>query len=90
MERNKQAHYFFTDEEFTKRKITGEITRFKGLGQMSAKDTKESMFDLKNQRFEVLKPSAKALATLEQLMGEDVAPRKEFVFANIDFSKMQV
>lgn len=46
----------------------------------------ESMFS-ENQRLEILTYSPEAIETLEQLMGEEVQYRKDFIFNNIDFSK---
>ena len=53
---------------------------------MSPEEMEESMFSY-NQRLEVLTYSDEAAILLEQLMGENVAYRKEFIFNNIDFSK---
>lgn len=39
------------------------------------------------QRLDQLIYSEEAAKVLEDLMGEDVLPRKEFIFNNIDFSE---
>ena len=47
------------------------------------------MFNKDNQRIEVLIPDDNSFFRLEQLMGSDVSPRKDFVFSGaIDFSKI--
>lgn len=87
--KGKQNYYFYDDEELAASGIKGEQTRYKGLGELSAQDTKESMFDEKNQRIEVLMPDEDSFFRLEELMGTDVKPRKDFVFSGaIDFSKI--
>ena len=47
---------------------------------MSARDTKDSMFNEEKQRIEILVPNKEAVTSLELLMGKDVKPRKDFVF----------
>lgn len=87
--KGKQNYYFYDDEELAASGIKGEQTRYKGLGELSAQDTKESMFNEKNQRIEVLMPDEDSFFRLEELMGTDVKPRKDFVFSGvIDFSKI--
>lgn len=87
--KGKQNYYFYDDEELIASGIKGEQTRYKGLGELSAQDTKLSMFDEKNQRIEVLMPDEDSFFRLEELMGTDVKPRKDFVFSGaIDFSKI--
>ena len=80
--------YYFTDEEFNgaRSNIRGEVTRAKGLGALSADQARASMFNPEFQRMDVLVPTPEAIVLLEALMGEPVAPRKEFVFNKVDFS----
>ena len=42
-----------------------------------------------NQRLDVLEPTPEAIELLEQLMGEKVEPRKDFIFNNVDFSEIK-
>lgn len=89
VKKGKNNYYFYDEQELAKSQIKGEQTRYKGLGELTAQDTKESMFDPNNQRIEVLIPDENSFMRLEELMGSDVAPRKEFVFSGaIDFSKI--
>lgn len=85
----KTDYYFYDEEELNKSQIKGEQVRYKGLGEMSANDTKNSMFSKTNQRIEILMPDDNSFIRLEELMGSRVEPRKDFVFSGaIDFSKI--
>lgn len=87
--KNKQKTvYYFTDEDFNKNRsnIKGEISRFKGIGSMSSQQMAESMFTKEYQHLEIIEPSEEAFYLLQKLMGNDVQPRKEFIFNNVDFS----
>lgn len=85
-----QNYYYYTDDEYNKNKKGGTVSRFKGLGELSKADTEQSMFNKEKQRLEILIPTPEAITQLELLMGKEVKPRKDFVFKNIDFSKMEV
>lgn len=89
----KKESYYFTDEEMDKAhksgKIKGEIQRAKGLGALSEEQARRSMFTDEYQRLDVLIPDSDSLILLEQLMGSDVEPRREFIFNNIDFSEVR-
>ena len=84
----KNESYYFTDEEFNKAKVRGEVTRAKGLGALSETQARNSMFG-ENQRIDVLEPTEAAIYLLEDLMGKDVAPRTNFIFKNVDFSMVR-
>ena len=84
----KSESYYFTDEEFAKAKVKGEVTRAKGLGALSEQQAKNSMFG-ENQRMDVLEPNEEAIYLLEDLMGKDVEPRTDFIFKNVDFSEVR-
>lgn len=83
----KEESYYYNDEEFNevRGRVKGEITRCKGLGTLSAKQAHNSMFTEAFQRMDKLVPNEEAIDLLESLMGEDVAPRTEFLFKNVDF-----
>ena len=80
--------YYFNDKEMPKN-ITGEITRYKGLGEMSPQDVEVSMFGSEQRLLQIV-PSEEGIKRLTELMDKDVEPRKEFVFNNIDFSTIEV
>ena len=87
----KNESYYFTDEEMDAARptIKGEIQRNKGLGSLSPSQARESMFNEKNQRIDVLIPDEDSIFLLEDLMGESVEPRRDFIFSNVDFSEIR-
>lgn len=91
VDNNGKKSYYYTDEEFDKVKntIKGEVTRAKGLGELDDDVIEESMFNMKNQRMDIMEYSDEAISLLYDLMGVDVEPRREYVFGNIDFSKIR-
>ena len=84
----KTETYYYTDEDMAaaRGKVRGEVQRNKGLGSLSADQAKRSMFDPTCQRLDVMKHDVESKMLLEELMGEDVEPRRQFIFNNIDFS----
>lgn len=82
--------YYYTDEEMNavRERISGTVQRNKGLGSLTAEQAKRSMFG-ENQRLDILEPTPEAIELLEQLMGEEVNPRKDFIFNNVDFSEIK-
>ena len=88
----KTESYYFTDAEFeeakAKGKIKGEVVRNKGLGSLEPEQARKSMFDPQYQRMEQLIPDPESIILLEELMGVDVQPRREFV-NKIDFSEVK-
>lgn len=89
VETKTKTYYYYSEEEFRSHP-KGNITFFKGLGQMTDEDLKHSMFDSEWQHLEPIEYSNEGIETLLSLMSEDVEPRKEFVFNNIDFSTFEV
>ena len=87
----KTESYFYTDAEYeaAKGKIKGEVQRNKGLGSLEPAQAKKSMFDPEFQRMDVMEYSDEAMGLLYALMGEDVAPRREFIMENVDFSEIK-
>ena len=89
----KTESYYFTDAEFeeakAKGKIKGEVVRNKGLGSLEPEQARKSMFDSQYQRMEQLIPDPESIILLEELMGADVQPRRDFVFNKIDFSNVR-
>ena len=86
-----QESYYFTDEEFNKvrNKIKGEVQRNKGLGSLEPEQARRSMFTDEYQRMDVMEATPEAMFILGQLMGEDVGPRKDFIFNHMDFSEIR-
>ena len=88
----KTESYYFTDEEFevakAAGKIKGEVVRNKGLGSLEPEQAHRSMFTEEFQRMEPLIPDPDSIILLEELMGKDVEPRRQFV-NGIDFSEVR-
>ena len=84
-------NYYFNDDEFNKvrKTIKGEVTRAKGLGELEAEVARQSMFTPEFQRLERMEYSEEAIDLLMDLMGENVVPRRDFIFKNIDFSQVR-
>lgn len=89
VETKNKNYYYYSEEEFAKHP-NGNIIKYKGLGQMSDNDLKESMFSDEWQRLEPITFSEEGLSDLVELMGPKVDYRKEFVYNNIDFSKFVI
>lgn len=85
----KKEYYYFTDEEYNKSKLRGEVTRAKGLGALDANQAHISMFTPEFQRMDKLEADGESLYLLTQLMGKDSGPKKEFIFKNVDFSEIR-
>lgn len=80
-------YYYFSDEEFQKRKIKGETIQVKGLGELTSDQIKTAMFgelqhlvpfDWNNENDQLLR----------NFMGNDVEFRKNFLFHECDFSQI--
>lgn len=87
VENKTKRNYFYTEEDFRNSKVTGTIHRAKGLGALSEKMAKDALFG-ENQWLEPIPHDIKGLELLEDLMGEDVMPRRDYIFENVDFSKI--
>lgn len=86
----KSETYYFTDEEFNKakNKIKGDVQRNKGLGSLEPDQARRSMFTPEFQRMDVMEWDEDAINLLYDLMGEDVEPRRAFIFDKVDFSQI--
>lgn len=84
----KTETYYYTDEEMNraKNKVRGEVSRNKGLGSLSPEQARNSMFNPDNQRLDILQPTPGAIALLEELMGDDAAKRRNYIFNHVDFT----
>ena len=87
----KEESYYFTDEEMNavRGTITGEVQRNKGLGSLSDDQAHRSMFTPEFQRIDTFVLTEESEKLLLELMGDEVAPRKEFIFKNVDFSEIR-
>lgn len=80
--------WWYTDDDYNKDrdKIKGEVARIKGWGGLTDIDLSTTIFSSQG-RLDKIIYSEEGIQALQDLMGIDVAPRKEYVFNNIDFSK---
>ena len=87
----KTESYFFTDAEYeaNKNKVKGEVQRNKGLGSLEPEQARKSMFDPEYQRMDIMEYDEAAIDLLYDLMGDDVAPRRDFIMKNVDFSEIR-
>ena len=85
----KNERYFFTDSEYNAATPKGETIRAKGLGALSADQAHLSMFTPEFQRLDVLKPDTDTYWLLEQLMGKDSTPKRDFIFKHLDFNEVR-
>ena len=87
---NKKLFAYNDDEliQIRKGRENWEITRAKGLGELSAEDMEQSMLHPTERRLEILTINdiEAAAESIQMLMGEEVEGRKEFLFENVDFS----
>ena len=93
IEKNGQKAFAYNDEELLnirKGRESWAITRAKGLGELNADDMEKSMLSSSERRLEVLAIHDAELAqqSLFTLMGPEVEPRRDFLFENVDFSKL--
>jgi len=91
LENGNQKLFAYNDEELAKIRKGHEkwtMTRAKGLGELGADDMERSMLHPTERRVEILtvKDIQAAGEMLNILMGNDVDPRREFLFENVDFS----
>lgn len=91
IEKGNQKMFAYDDDELTsirKGRENWEITRAKGLGELSADDMEKSMLHPTERRLEVLtiKDIEAAAESIMMLMGPEVEGRRDFLFKNVDFS----
>ena len=89
--KNGREDYYFTDQEMdaARSAISGTIQRNKGLGSLSPDQAHRSMFTSEFQRMDILEPTPEAIELLENLMGDDVEFRRQYIFDNIDFQEVR-
>ncbi len=97
--RKKEDYYVYSDEELKKiikelnvSESSGSVTRFKGLGEMSADQLWETTMNPKNRKIKkiYIEDAVEADATFTMLMGDDVQARKEFIQENAKNAELDV
>ena len=91
IEKGNSKLFAYNDEELAKirkGRENWEITRAKGLGELSSDDMERSMLHPTERRLEVLSIHDVELAaeSIQMLMGPEVEGRRQFLFDNVDFS----
>lgn len=91
IEKGNQKMFAYDDNELAsirKGRENWDITRAKGLGELSADDMEKSMLHPTERRLEVLMihDVEAAAESLMMLMGPEVEGRKKFLFDNVDFN----
>jgi len=95
-----ELHYTYSDDEMKKvitalkkdgKRWKEPIQRYKGLGEMDADQLRETTMDpdKRTLRRITMKDVTKAEAMFELLMGNEVAPRKEFI-SNADIDRERI
>lgn len=91
--KKEEYYYLYNDEEleaYSKNHSDFHVSYIKGLGELQPQQLWESTMDPENRH--IIKIDAKdeetASETIELCMGNEVAPRKDFILKYADFSKV--
>ena len=95
-----ELHYTYTDDEMKKviaqlkkdgKRWKEPIQRYKGLGELDADQLRETTMDPNHRTLRriTMKDVTKAEAMFELLMGNEVAPRKDFI-SNADIDRERI
>jgi DNA gyrase subunit B len=92
--RGKVEEYCWNDmqvQQFIDRYGQGvKVQRYKGLGEMSAEELRETTMDPNERMLKQVNISdaAEADRIFSMLMGEDVGPRRDFIEANANYANI--
>lgn len=85
----KKVMYAYTDEELSLLG-KGNITRFKGLGELESLDFKNTIFSEQGRYIQfTMKDAKNAEYYFNMLLGKNIKDRRGYIFNNIDFSKVE-
>ena len=92
LKKNNISIYAYNNKELNelqKKYVGYEQVHYKGLGELTAEDMRQTMCNEQNQRLErlTLHDAEKAYQQLEVLMGKMVQDRRDFLFENVNFGE---
>jgi len=93
--RKKKDHYVYSDEELKKELSDsgqGNVTRFKGLGEMDSTQLWETTMNPKTRKIKkiFIEDAVEADKTFSMLMGSDVPARKVFISENAKEANLDI
>lgn len=79
-----KKYYFYSPEELEQATVKGEITRYKGIGEMNSEELWETTMDPKKRKLIQLTTDNfdETLRIFETLMGNSSAARRDFIMSN--------
>ena len=88
-----KTFFCFTEEDRIKKEKEIKGTKYsvgyiKGLGELSPIDTQKAFFSDEARLERMIIKDPQTFLQIDALMGSDIEPRRDFIFNNIDFSKV--
>ena len=82
--KGKKVDFYYSNEELEAAKIDGEVTRFKGIGEMNADELWDTTMNPETRKLAKVQfeDFDEALKLFDTLMGKSSAARREFIISN--------